>query len=138
MAEANTYPKGLQALLIGDHHWSHEDEGVMELADAWNMDVEFVSEGATDLFSVLDVAVNKPIKSFLKRKFEAYCAEDIQTQLQAGVPPAINKGFPPIADLCCTRSQTNLGSPHSVTAAGGLCPAASYRLPPTLCPSCLH
>ena len=41
---------------------------------------------ATDLFSVLDVSMNKPYKSYMRDLFGEYCTEAIVKQLQKGVP----------------------------------------------------
>ena len=46
-----------------------------------------VPKSATDRFSVLDVALNKPIKSILRNKFSDFCTCQIVEQLRKGVVP---------------------------------------------------
>ena len=49
------------------------------------MDIEFIPEKATDLFSVLDVAMNRPYKQKLREMFTMFCADQIKDQLMDGV-----------------------------------------------------
>ena len=70
-----------------DHHWSHEDDCIDDLLAEFDIDVDWVPKKATDWFSVLDVAINKPIKSHLKNSFSVHCTEQITRQLAAGVKP---------------------------------------------------
>jgi hypothetical protein len=83
--------KGSRALLVMDHHWSHEEKSndcITSFCAEQDLDVEFVPKKATDLFSVLDVAVNKPIKGHLKNSFMGHCTSEITKQLATGVKPA--------------------------------------------------
>jgi hypothetical protein len=85
------YPKGTRALLVMDHHWSHEEDSnevIQPFCDDLSLDIEFVPKKATDLFSVLDVAVNKPLKSHIKNSFMLHCTEEVRKQLANGVKPA--------------------------------------------------
>ena len=87
VAEAQQYPCKLRGLWIGDHHWSHEDPSVLEICQSLELDMDWVSEGATDLFSALDVGVNKPVKEVIKSCFVEYCAKNVVQQLEAGQNP---------------------------------------------------
>jgi hypothetical protein len=52
-----------------------------------DIDVDWVPKKATDWFSVLDVAINKPIKTHLKTSFSIHCTDQITHQLKSGVNP---------------------------------------------------
>jgi len=86
--EMKLFPKNTQALMIWDHHWSHEDEVATVALSTIQCDAKFISAKATDLFSALDVGINKSIKSFFRTCFESYCSSAILKQLNDGIKPA--------------------------------------------------
>lgn len=47
-----------------------------------NVHVVYLPPNVTDLLQPLDISINKPAKSFLKRKFEEWYAEEIFKQLR--------------------------------------------------------
>jgi DDE superfamily endonuclease len=75
------YQKDDNALLIMDHHWSHVTIQCRELLQNLNIHVQFIPKKATDLFSVLDVALNRPFKQSLKTSFALFCSNEIVHQL---------------------------------------------------------
>jgi hypothetical protein len=81
------YPMGDRALYIDDYHWSHEGEWVTPLFEELRVDHGRVPKKATDYFSGLDVAINKPFKGNLKNSFSKHCTSEILKQLKAGIKP---------------------------------------------------
>jgi len=81
--EAANYEMGMRALLIMDCHWSHFDSCIDDVLARLEVDLRTVPKGATDLFSVLDVAVNKPLKDHLKEQFSLFCTQSIISQLSS-------------------------------------------------------
>ena len=49
-----------------------------------NIDHIFIPPNCTDRLQPLDVATNKPIKSFMKEKFILWYSEQVQEQLHSG------------------------------------------------------
>ena len=80
---------------MSDHRWSHLDGVVLEALQKMDLEAKFIKEKATDMYSMLDVGVNKPIKSFCKEKFTEYCSSQILEQLQHDneYPIVINTSF---------------------------------------------
>jgi hypothetical protein len=78
----------LRGLLILDHHWSHECADFNLVMADIEVDVLLLPKSATDLYSVLDVSLNRPFKSHLRQSFTQYCTEIIVGQLQAGIDPS--------------------------------------------------
>jgi len=74
--------KKTKALIIFDHHWSHLDDACLNELARLDIDYFLIPAKATDLFSVLDVSVNKTFKQFIKNKFSAYCTAQILAQLK--------------------------------------------------------
>ena len=83
--ESETFEKKDRCLLILDHHYSHTDESLQPVFENLKIDSGMVPKKATDWFSVLDVAVNKPFKDMLKTTFTLYCSNCILKQLAQGV-----------------------------------------------------
>ncbi|KAL0214784.1 hypothetical protein P9112_006968 [Eukaryota sp. TZLM1-RC] len=70
-----------------DHHWSHRTFEVRGILNAIGIDVYYIPKSATDLFSVLDIAINKPFKDILKELFGNYCCDQTLQQLRNGALP---------------------------------------------------
>jgi hypothetical protein len=85
--DLDKYPKKDRALFISDYHWSHEGEWVDPLLEELRCDRGRVAKKGTDLFSVLDLAVNKAYKGHMKDYLCLFCSEQILTQLKAGTRP---------------------------------------------------
>jgi hypothetical protein len=85
--ESNIYSKKKRAAFVSDHHWSHMLESIKIICLDNDIDCYFVPEKATDLFSILDIAVNAPYKSKLKKKFSKIVTRDVLEQIQKGIHP---------------------------------------------------
>ncbi|KAL0223246.1 hypothetical protein P9112_002636 [Eukaryota sp. TZLM1-RC] len=83
--EADIY--GLKAAILWDQHWSHRIKQLKPFISELNLDFYEIPAKATDHFSILDVAVNKPFKDQLKSKFTVWCTEKILEDLNAGIQP---------------------------------------------------
>ena len=70
------------ALVIMDNFKGQITCSINSLLDANNIHVCLLSPNTTDLLQPLDIAVNKPVKDFLKRKFEHWYADEVVKQLQ--------------------------------------------------------
>jgi hypothetical protein len=88
LEEIKKFPKGNKALIICDQHWSHTDENTVSILSTLNCDYTYITAGATDLFSALDVGINKSIKSYFRNCFEDYCSKAISAQLKTGIAPS--------------------------------------------------
>ena len=60
------------ALVIMDNFKGQITDSVNSLLEANNIHVALLPANATDLLQPMDIAVNKPAKDFLKRKFEQW------------------------------------------------------------------
>ena len=68
-----------------------------------NVHVVYLPPNVTDLLQPLDVSINKPAKSFLKRKFEEWYAEEIFKQLRKRTGfyfEPVNLSLPVMKELC--------------------------------------
>jgi len=86
--ELLAYPKQQSALVIFDQHWSHLDTETIAAFKRLDCDTSPLYAGSTDLFCALDVGICKPLKTFIRSKFEQYCASTVASQLSANVSPA--------------------------------------------------
>ena len=69
------------ALAIMDNFKGQVTASVSSLLEANNIHVCLLPANTTDRLQPMDISVNKPGKDFLKRRFEAWYAEEIQKQL---------------------------------------------------------
>lgn len=70
------------ALVIIDNFKGQVTDSVNNLLEANNIHVALLPANATDLLQPMDIAVNKPAKDFLKRKFEHWYSEEVTKQLE--------------------------------------------------------
>ena len=64
-----SYPKGIEALMIWDQHWSHLcSKAVYALSSLDIIPKETAAKG-TNLFSVLNVALNRSYKHFFRNHY---------------------------------------------------------------------
>ena len=71
---------------------------INELLEANNIHVCLLPPNTTDLLQPMDVAVNKPAKDFLKRKFKHWYSDEVMSQLQ-GVSDVEPEEIQPV-NLC--------------------------------------
>ena len=69
------------ALVIMDNFKGQITDLVNLLLEANNILVCWLPPNTTDLFQLLDIAVNKPVKDFLKQKFYPRYADEVANQL---------------------------------------------------------
>ena len=86
------------ALVLTDNFRGQVTDCVISLLKANNIHVCLIPANTTDLPQPLDIAVNKPAKDFLKRKFEQWYSEQVMKQLQ-GVTEIQSVQIQPI-NLC--------------------------------------
>lgn len=70
------------ALVTMDNFKGQVTPAINELLEANNIQVCLLPPNTTDLLQPMDIAVNKPAKDFLKRKFEHWYSEKVTSQLQ--------------------------------------------------------
>ena len=54
------------------------------MIDDKNINTVIVSENCTDRFQPLDLCVNKAVKTFLRKKFQDWYANEVFTQIEEG------------------------------------------------------
>lgn len=86
------------ALVIMDNLKGQVTTTINELLEAHNINVCLLPPNTTDLLQPMDIAVNKPAKDFLKRKFEHWYSEEVMKQLQ-GVSDVESAELQPL-NLC--------------------------------------
>ena len=69
-------------MVIIDNFRGQITDSVNSLLEANNIHVALLPANATDLLQPMDIAVNKPAKDFLKRKFEHWYSEEVTKQLE--------------------------------------------------------
>ncbi len=87
--EVGKYEYNLSALLIMDHHWTHLLPDVEMTLKNLDIALKLIPKKATDLFSVLDVALNRPYKAHLNMDL---VAEEYVKQIKDGISPLSIKG----------------------------------------------
>ena len=78
------------ALVLFDHFKGQTTEECLKFLEDHQIHHVLIPENCTDRLQPLDVAVNKPVKDFLKEKFQKWYAEQVMSQLKD------NKGTQPI------------------------------------------
>ena len=73
-------PDSQSALVILDEFKGQTTEQVLNLLKQNNIDYVIVPPNCTDRLQPLDVSINKPVKDFLRAKFQSWYAEQIVTQ----------------------------------------------------------
>ena len=72
----------LSAIVIMDNFRGQVTEPVYRLLEENNIHVCLLPPNTTDLLQPLDIAVNKPTKDYLKRRFEDWYSSEVTKQLQ--------------------------------------------------------
>ena len=70
------------ALVIIDNFKGQITDSVNSLLEANNIQVALLPANATDLLQPMDIAVNKPAKDVLKRRFEQWYSDEVTKQLE--------------------------------------------------------
>ena len=86
------------ALVIIDNFKGQVTAAINELLEAHSIHVCLLPPNTTDLLQPMDIAVNKPAKDFLKRKFEHWYSHEVTKQLQ-GISDVQSAELQPV-DLC--------------------------------------
>ena len=71
-----------KSALLFDVFRGHKVQSVLTKLDEANIDHVFIPPNCTDRLQPLDVAINKPIKSFMKEKFIEWYSKQVQQKLQ--------------------------------------------------------
>ena len=92
------------ALVIIDNFKGQTTSTINRILEAHDIHVCLLPPNTTDLLQYMDVAVNKPAKDFLKRKFEAWYSDEVTKQLQGKDVESvelepINLCFPAVKEL---------------------------------------
>ena len=72
----------LSALVIVDNFRGQVTEPVIRLLEEHNIHVCLLPPNMTDLLQPLDIALNKPVKDYLKRRFEDWYSSEVTKQFQ--------------------------------------------------------
>ena len=78
--------KDTPALAIFDSFKSQTTPAFYSLLQSHNIIAVQVPANCTDKFQTLDVSLNKPVKDEMKKQFQTWYFEQVQKQLQEGVP----------------------------------------------------
>lgn len=71
------------ALLIQDNFKGQATKAVLDLLNEHNIHVCFLPPNSTDRLQPMDLSVNKAIKSYMKKEFEEWYAEQIMSQIDS-------------------------------------------------------
>ena len=77
-------PEDHPALVIFDRFKGQCTETILSLLDSNHLRLSIVPANCTDRLQALDVSVNKPVKEFLRRKFQKWYSEEVCRQVQSG------------------------------------------------------
>ena len=72
------------ALVLFDHFKGQTTEECLKVLERNHIHHVLIPENCTDRLQPLDVAVNKPVKDFMKAKFQKWYAEQVAKQLKDG------------------------------------------------------
>ena len=86
------------ALAIMDNFKGQVTTPINELLEAHNIQVCLLPPNTTDLLQPIDIAVNKPAKDFLKRKFERWYSDEVMKLLK-GISDVQSAELQPV-NLC--------------------------------------
>ncbi len=89
------YTKGRRSLLLIDSFSAHEAEVLLDLAQFNNVDIIIIPGGCTSKIQPLDVCLNKPFKSILKKSWLDYIGSLVKTD------PNPSKLATPSKELLC-------------------------------------
>jgi len=78
------------ALLLMDNHWSHLDPVIQEPLEQHNIIPLYIPANSTHLFCVLDLAINKPFKTYYREEYDSYCTDYLSKQLRIKKPDKIS------------------------------------------------
>lgn len=70
------------ALVLFDHFRGQNRERCFEFLEDHHIHHVLIPKNCTDQLQPLDVAVNKPVKDFMKAKFQKWYAEQVASQLK--------------------------------------------------------
>ena len=74
------------ALVIFDRFKGQCTERLLSLLDDNNLRIAIVPANCTDRLQPLDVSVNKPIKEYLRNKFQEWYSNPVRRQIDQGKP----------------------------------------------------
>ena len=77
-------PENHPALVMFDRFKGQCTKGIISLLDDNHLRLAIVPANCTDRLQPLDVSVNKPIKEFLRRKFQQWYSEEVRRQIDSG------------------------------------------------------
>ena len=86
--KAKDYPDEQMSLIIMDTFKGQENDKVAKLCCKNNCALIIVLHNLTNKFQLLDITVNKPVKSFIKDKYNMWYTEQVAKQLNEGKAPA--------------------------------------------------
>ena len=72
---------GLPTLVLFDHFKGQTTEQCLKFLEDHHIHHVLIPENCTDRLQPLDVAVNKPVKDFMKGRFQKWYAEQVASQL---------------------------------------------------------
>jgi hypothetical protein len=75
-----------KSLLLWDVFKAHHTQPVLEKLLKDNIEVIFIPPNCTSELQPLDLSVNKPLKDNLKAKFSEWYADQVNCQLEKGIP----------------------------------------------------
>ena len=93
--DALELPATQKAILLFDVFAAHRVESVLSKLDENNMLVVFIPPNCTDMLQPLNISVNKPLKAEIKRCFVNWYYNELNVQLDNGIPiEAVNIQMP--------------------------------------------
>ena len=93
------YPKEKTSLIIMDTFKGQDNKVIMDLCKENFCHVVIISHNLANKFQTLDITVNKPAKSFIADKYNAWFADEVTKKLVKGIKPADVKVLLALSEL---------------------------------------
>ena len=82
------YPKEKMSLIIMDTFKGEDNDVILDLCEKHMCQVVIVPHSLSNKFQPLDIAINKPVKSFISDNYNEWFSKQVSQQLEKGMQPA--------------------------------------------------
>ena len=82
------YPKEQMSLIIMDTFKGEDNDVILDLCEKHMCQVVIVPHNLSNKFQPLDIAINKPAKSFISHKYNEWFSKQFSQHFEKGIQPA--------------------------------------------------